>query len=1420
MRAGSLPYLLLLIGSGFGFISQCVAAPKPLRVLLVSGGCCHDYDAQKNLIAEGLKARAMIEVDTIQQGGTATDSKIALYENPDWAKGYDVIIHDECFSDVKDPDWARRILKPHQQGLPAVVLHCAMHSYRNGTEEWFKFLGVTSSYHGAHYAHEVLNRDATHPIMRTLGPGWWNPAGELYHIDKLWPTAHPLAASKNQETGVDEVCAWANDYNGTRVFGTTLGHHNETVSLPAYLDLLTRGTLWAAGHLTENYLKPAESQAKKVPMNLAQGKPAKASSTQEGHPARDAFDGSTGTRWCANGPAFNEWLEVELDPKEPVRGITIQWESNQAVYRYKIDGDDGGGWHPLVDGSKNEIKGTTTNLVTVTGLRKLRITFLSAPAGQWGSIHEVTVFGDKMILADLRNREREQERSLAAEVKVPEGFETTIFAKPPAVNYPVFVAAAPDGTVYISSDKNGSIDRSPYHGRVLRARDLDGDGRADEVKAFVANVDSPRGLVWDHDRLYLLHPPHLSAYIDKDGDGIADEEKVLVKNIAFGFKDRPADHTSNGIELGIDGWIYCAIGDFGFLEAEGTDGRKLQCRGGGLVRVRPDGSGLEMMSHGTRNILEVAVSPLLDAFARDNTNDGDGWDVRFHHFGGLSEHGYPSFYKNFRDEFLEPLADYGGGSGCGALFLSEPGFPPIYNDAVYTADWGREWVYRHRPSPNGATFKVDQTEFVRAPRVTDLDVDANSHLYVASWRGATFTFTGEDVGFLARVSPKGYQPEPLPNFTKLESSALVKLLETSSHRRRLEAQRELIRRGFNDEIAGQITRLATDETKPLASRVAAVFALKQSLHGQSTPRLVELLKSPSLREYPLRAMTDNLAELATVPAAPIIATLADANPRVRREAVFSMARLNQKTQAGALIPLLADPDPVVAHTVVQALKQLEGAEVCFSVVDQAGVDEPRRRLALQVLQGLHQAPVVDGVISRLQKESNAARRRGLITTLARLHFTAGVWKGDSWGTRPDTSGPYYQPVTWDQTDKIAVALQVALNQAQGDESVFVASELARHKVQSADTLTVLIKRAATEEALLLPLLSQLARTTAAIPPQAQSLLYQALANVKLPVGTRSLALTASAKLGSPSGVVAILAALPAMQSAHPTDKDLRAAVNAWLTSPALDQHTLVLEVAAAKLDASAPWADAALLNLTQRKTVAPAAKSVAQQSLDSGWTQTARKAQILRAIALSENRGAKDRVLSAEPDQNPVVAAAFAEAARVLRLDLTAAKKALADQGPKIETLKLPEVMSALQTMKGDRKLGEDVFTRLSCVNCHTVDQAQALRGPYLGNIATIYKRPELAEAILVPNKTIAQGFATHQFELKDGTEIEGFVTLEAADKVTVRNVLAQEITILIKDIAKREKVEKSLMPEGLVASLTVKELASLLDYLEGLSKK
>ncbi len=45
------------------------ATPQPLRVLLITGGCCHDYTAQKQLIKEGLESRAHVAVTVVEQGG-------------------------------------------------------------------------------------------------------------------------------------------------------------------------------------------------------------------------------------------------------------------------------------------------------------------------------------------------------------------------------------------------------------------------------------------------------------------------------------------------------------------------------------------------------------------------------------------------------------------------------------------------------------------------------------------------------------------------------------------------------------------------------------------------------------------------------------------------------------------------------------------------------------------------------------------------------------------------------------------------------------------------------------------------------------------------------------------------------------------------------------------------------------------------------------------------------------------------------------------------------------------------------------------------------------------------------------------------------------------------------------------------------
>ena len=113
---------------------------------------------------------------------------------------YDVVVHNECFANVSDVDWLDRVLEPHRKGKPAVVVHCAMHCYRTGNDDWFEFLGVTSRRHGGHYAFEAISLAPKDPVMKTFGKSWMTPKGELYLIEKTWPNATPLAHAMSKDT--------------------------------------------------------------------------------------------------------------------------------------------------------------------------------------------------------------------------------------------------------------------------------------------------------------------------------------------------------------------------------------------------------------------------------------------------------------------------------------------------------------------------------------------------------------------------------------------------------------------------------------------------------------------------------------------------------------------------------------------------------------------------------------------------------------------------------------------------------------------------------------------------------------------------------------------------------------------------------------------------------------------------------------------------------------------------------------------------------------------------------------------------------------------------------------------------------------------------------------------------------------------
>jgi type 1 glutamine amidotransferase len=238
------------------FCALGARAAEPIRALLICGGCCHDYEAQKKIISEGISARANVTWTLLQEGGDGNnggvrDHKMSIYSKPDWAAGFDVIVHDECFGYVTNVDFVEHIAKAHFDGVPAVVLHCAIHSYRmSKTDEWRKLLGVSSYQHEVARPFKVININPGHPVMKGFPAEWDDFPDELYEIKKLWPDCVPLAKGIGGK-GAEHPCIWVNTYGKARVFGTTVGHSNKTVSTDLYLDLLTRGLLWACNKLDD-----------------------------------------------------------------------------------------------------------------------------------------------------------------------------------------------------------------------------------------------------------------------------------------------------------------------------------------------------------------------------------------------------------------------------------------------------------------------------------------------------------------------------------------------------------------------------------------------------------------------------------------------------------------------------------------------------------------------------------------------------------------------------------------------------------------------------------------------------------------------------------------------------------------------------------------------------------------------------------------------------------------------------------------------------------------------------------------------------------------------------------------------------------------------------------------------------------------
>jgi putative membrane-bound dehydrogenase-like protein len=179
---------------------------------------------------------------------------------------------------------------------------------------------------------------------------------------------------------------------------------------------------------------------------------------------------------------------------------------------------------------------------------------------------------------------------------------------------------------------------------------------------------------------------------------------------------------------------------------------------------------------------------------------------------------------------------------------------------------------------------------------------------------------------------------------------------------------------------------------------------------------------------------------------------------------------------------------------------------------------------------------------------------------------------------------------------------------------------------------------------------------------------------------------------------------------------------------------------------------------------------------------------LLQKLAQSDNPTIREEAQRALPRSLPINRPAFEDTAAWLKLL----------EGP------------------GDAENGRRLFFNSKvaiCANCHRHSGRGNVVGPDLTLIAQQGDRAAILRSILEPHREVAPQFYPSLVKLKDGTEFTG-ILLRSSSSEVFRDLTGKERSFPEADVLSRTEIKMSLMPPGLVMTLTDAELRDLLAFL------
>jgi putative membrane-bound dehydrogenase-like protein len=994
---------------------------------------------------------------------------------------------------------------------------------------------------------------------------------------------------------------------------------------------------------------------------------------------------------------------------------------------------------------------------------------------------------------------------------VPAGFVAERVAGSPLLTHPMFASFDEQGRLYVASSSGHSLGpdalaKNPSD-EIRCLEDTDGDGRFDKSTVFADKLTFPQGVLYHDGAVYTASPPSLWRLEDTDGDGVADLREELVTGFPFtGIAD-----DLHGPCLGPDGRIYWGVGRFDY-QIHVPGGPVLRKGKTPLImRCQPNGADVEVVCGAMGNPVEVAFTaegePMACGTFLAPESMGQGLrDAIVHCVPGAL---YPVRDRDLNEDKrtgdpLPPVAHLGVAAASGVTRAR--GGPLGAEDQVvlYSALFNMHKVERHWLERDGATYRAKNEDFLVSTdpdfHPTDVLEDADGSLLVVD-TGAWFTHC--PTSQIARSNVMG---------------AIYRV-------RRQSAEKLKDPRGLNLDWS-------TFDPKALAVRLDDPrFAVRD--------RAVRALAKQGIGVLPV--LHDVLAGGDT--------------PRVRRNAVWALCRIQGSKARAATLPALDDPSMSVRLAAAAAVGLHHDASPVPRLLKMVQSDAPPvRREAASALARIRAQGVVATLLNGLRSSTDRFLDHALIYALITLADPAATLPGLTDASAAVRRGAL---IALDQMEGGRLnAAQVipCLDPAEPALQQAALHVIARHPAWAADMVAP-FRRALLHKLPPPPASEGLRQTLLAYgaDPGVQKLFTALLRDESTPVESELLLLETLGQMSfdnRPAWLVdplnhalearderVVRQAVATVRSIGQGAFDSALLDLAHQPSRSTELRVEALEAVAPRLESLEPSLFDFLTSVLHPDTLPllrlQAARALAEAQLDARQLESliGKVAdsgalilpRLLPAFAHSHDSRIGTLLLGAL-DRSPALRSLTPETLRrVLENYSEEVQQQAQPLFKRLEALESDQAarLAALRPLlaRGDTRQGREVFfgTRATCSTCHTVFTEGGHVGPDLSKIGAVRTGRDLLEAIVFPSASFARGFEPYVVATHDGRVFHGLIARETADAIYLVSPTRAEIPLPRSSIEAIEQSRTSIMPQGLEANLTQQDLADLVAFLASL---